>query len=212
MAKDPAFLFYSNDFLSGTFTMTNEQVGKYIRLLCLQHQKGALTEKDMLNICGSYDEDVFSKFKKRKGLFWNERLSFEAEKRKLYSISRKQNRSKKEKDGDNAKTYVKHMENENENENENRDDNYNKAEKNFKNIPPSIDEIIERCKELGYPDIEIEGNKFFNYYQSNGWKVGKNKMKNWSSALTNWFTRYCENKNITLDKIKLQSNLITLPD
>ena len=46
MSKDPAVLFYTSDFLSGTFTMTNEQVGKYIRLLCLQHQKGRLTEKD----------------------------------------------------------------------------------------------------------------------------------------------------------------------
>ena len=34
MAKDPAVLFYTNDFLSRTFTMTDEQVGKYIRLLC----------------------------------------------------------------------------------------------------------------------------------------------------------------------------------
>jgi len=30
--------------------MTDEQVGKYIRLLCLQHQKGYLTEKDMISI------------------------------------------------------------------------------------------------------------------------------------------------------------------
>ena len=43
--KDPAFLFYSSDFLSGTFTMTNEQIGKYIRLLCIQHQKYILSEK-----------------------------------------------------------------------------------------------------------------------------------------------------------------------
>lgn len=50
MAKDPAFLFYSNDFLSGTFLLSDEQVGKYIRLLCIQHQKGILTKKDMLNI------------------------------------------------------------------------------------------------------------------------------------------------------------------
>ena len=49
MAKDPAVLFYTSDFLSGTFTMTNEQVGMYIRLLCLQHQKGKLSEKDMLS-------------------------------------------------------------------------------------------------------------------------------------------------------------------
>ena len=46
--KDPAFLFYSSDFLSGTMLMTDEEVGKDIRLLCLQHQKGHLKEKDML--------------------------------------------------------------------------------------------------------------------------------------------------------------------
>ena len=33
--KDPAFLFYSNDFLSGTYLMNDEQVGKYIEIICL---------------------------------------------------------------------------------------------------------------------------------------------------------------------------------
>ena len=37
--KDPAFLFYSSDFLSGTMLMTDEEIGQYIKLLCLQHQK-----------------------------------------------------------------------------------------------------------------------------------------------------------------------------
>ena len=51
MSKDPAVLFYTSDFLTGTMTMTNDQVGMYIRLLCLQHQKNFLSEKDMLSIC-----------------------------------------------------------------------------------------------------------------------------------------------------------------
>ena len=62
MSKDPAVLFYTSDFLTGTTLMSNEQVGKYIRLLCIQHQKGVLSEKDMLKICDSYDEDIFDKF------------------------------------------------------------------------------------------------------------------------------------------------------
>jgi hypothetical protein len=115
MSKDPAFLFYSNDFLTGTYTMNDEQVGKFIRLLCLQHQKGELTEKDMLNVCKTYDEDIFSKFNKTEKGFYNERLRNEAEKRKLYSESRKNNRKKKD-IKDISKTYVSHMENENENE------------------------------------------------------------------------------------------------
>ena len=59
--KDPAVLFYTQDFLTGTFLMTNEQVGKYIRLLCLQQQNGGLHECDMLQICGAKDDKIWKK-------------------------------------------------------------------------------------------------------------------------------------------------------
>ena len=96
MGKDPAFLFYSSDFLTGTILMSDEQVGKYIRLLCLQHQKGHLCEKDMLKICVSYDQDIFSKFRKDDdGLYFNERLEAEINRRTAYSESRRNNRRKK---------------------------------------------------------------------------------------------------------------------
>jgi hypothetical protein len=93
--KDPAFLFYSSDFLSGTMLMSDEDVGKYIRLLCLQHQKGHLNEKEILKICKEFNEDIFSKFKKdEEGKYFNERLEEEANKRKAYSESRRNNRNK----------------------------------------------------------------------------------------------------------------------
>tara|TARA_R100001369_G_scaffold6156_8_gene16728 strand:- start:2327 stop:3025 length:699 start_codon:yes stop_codon:yes gene_type:complete len=119
MSKDPAFLFYSSDFLTGTMFLTNEQIGKFIKLLCVQHQKGRLREKDMLKICKTYDEDVFEMFKKDdENLFYNERLEVEVNKRKAYSESRRNNRKKKTVTPKNtSKTYVKHMEDENENEN-----------------------------------------------------------------------------------------------
>lgn len=79
--KDPAFLFYSSDFLTGTMTMTNEQVGKYIRLLCLQHQKKELTEKDIIFICGNLDLEIVSKFIKTENGYINERLLNEMVKR-----------------------------------------------------------------------------------------------------------------------------------
>lgn len=110
MAKDPAVLFYTNDFLSRTFTMSDEQVGKYIRLLCIQHQQGYLTEQDMLNICKTYDVAVYSKFTKEGDMFFNERMRSETEKRKNYSESRRNNR-KTTKDKNICKTYDKHMEN-----------------------------------------------------------------------------------------------------
>lgn len=114
--KDPAFLFYSSDFLTGTMTMSNEQVGKYIRLLCLQHQKGVLSELDMNFICGTYDKQIFDKFEKTDEGYYNKRLKFEAEKRANFCKSRSENRDGKGKTKQKKirKSYVKHMENENE--------------------------------------------------------------------------------------------------
>jgi hypothetical protein len=137
MAKDPAVLFYTNDFLTGTFTMSDEQVGKYIKLLCLQHQKGLLSEKDMLSICKSYDEDIFAKFIKTDAGFYNQRMKDEADKRKQYSESRRKNKMKKKDDEhmiNISESYVSHMENENEDEiiNINKDKNISKNAKSKK--------------------------------------------------------------------------------
>jgi uncharacterized phage protein (TIGR02220 family) len=120
--KDPAFLFYSSDFLTGTMTMNNEQVGMYIRLLCLQHQKGFLTKKDMLYICLRHDDDIFNKFALfPDGNYYNVRLAHEIEKRDKYTESRRLNRiskTKKSEDMTNiCQTYDPHMENENINDN-----------------------------------------------------------------------------------------------
>ena len=116
MAKDPAVLLYTSDFLSGTYTMSDEQVGKFIRLLCYQHQKGKLTEKDMQSICKGYDEDVYSKFDLVDGYYINKRMYEEAEKRSKYTESRRNNASAKHM----QKHMGNHMENENINENKNR--------------------------------------------------------------------------------------------
>lgn len=96
MAKDPAVLFYTQDFLVGTMTMSYEQKGKYITLLCLQHQKGKLTLKDLQAILTDEDYEVAEKFiKDTDGFYYNEKLRYEAERRKSYSESRKRNLMKK---------------------------------------------------------------------------------------------------------------------
>lgn len=148
--KDPAFLFYSSDFLSGTFLMSDEEIGQYIKLLCLQHQKGHLKEKDMMNICKSYNENIFEKFEKdEEGNYYNKRLEEEVFRRKNYSESRRRNRLKKkdeeDEEGQKNKTYEKdinnicsshekHMETETETETitENININKNKNEKEKK--------------------------------------------------------------------------------
>ena len=187
MSKDPAFLFYSSDFLTGTMLLTDEQTGKYIKLLCMQHQKGALKEKDMLKICKTYDEDVFDKFKKTKDdLYYNERLQAESERRKAYSESRRNNRKKKSESSvkNISKTYVKHMETENENEN---------IIKNINRVNiPSEKEFLEYGNtiytQLGkdYKLYEFSLLAKYNSWKDNGWKNGHNKpIKNWKNNLNN---------------------------
>jgi hypothetical protein len=114
MAKDPAVLFYTSDFLSGTFTMDNEQVGKYIRLLCLQHQKGKLTQKDMLSICKAYDNEIWDKFKIEDGLYYNDRMYNETIRRQKFSESRRNNAKSLKKEST-SEAYAQHMETETEN-------------------------------------------------------------------------------------------------
>lgn len=49
---------------------------------------------------------------------------------------------------------------------------------------PSIEECRTRAVRSSMPDSE--GEAFFNYYEANGWKVGRNPMRAWRSAMANW--------------------------
>jgi uncharacterized protein YdaU (DUF1376 family) len=121
VAKDPAFLFYSSDFLVGTYTMTDTQVGKYVRLLCLQHQHGHLDEATMFSVC-QLEKSVMDKFTTdENGCYYNKRLDEEVNRRNDYSASRARNRQNRNivptqaKDMNNiCSTHDEHMETETE--------------------------------------------------------------------------------------------------
>jgi hypothetical protein len=52
------------------------------------------------------------------------------------------------------------------------------------NTPKNLEEVEAYFLEKEKP--KSEANKFFNFYEANGWMVGKNKMKNWRAAANNW--------------------------
>jgi len=186
VAKDPAVLFYTNDFLAGTFTMDDEQVGKYIRLLCIQHQKGRLTEKDMLNICKTYDEEVFAKFTKDDNHYYNKRMEEESIKRKKYTESRRNNRKGNNKKNM-SKTYVKHMEDVNENENENKDKKHKHGE--YKNVLLTEDEYTKLKGKFG-SRLEHWVNEL-----SEGLKLHGYKYKSHYLAILKWARKAGEGVN-----------------
>jgi hypothetical protein len=52
-------------------------------------------------------------------------------------------------------------------------------------MPPILHEVEDYFEEI--KSTKIEGQKFFNYFQSNGWKVGgRAAMKDWRAAARNW--------------------------
>lgn len=74
--------------------------------------------------------------------------------------------------------------------------------KKEKTAPPTWQEVQELWNKKKYPIQEAE--KFFAYYSSNGWKVGKNPMKNWRAAAGGWVMRsadFSRGKNATAREI-----------
>ena len=57
-------------------------------------------------------------------------------------------------------------------------------------IKPTIDEIKTFLNEQEYEtDTDRYANRFYNFYESKGWKVGKEKMKDWKAAIRGWLSR-----------------------
>jgi hypothetical protein len=152
MSKDPAILFYTGDFLNGCSDLTFEERGQYITLLCLQHQKGHLSEKTIRLTVGSVSVDVLKKFiKDAAGNFYNERMDNEILKRMQFIQSRIDNGSKGGRPKKaNGKPYAKPNgkaknnlpENENINRNDYKDLFKKVLEKNEITLPDKFDQLI----------------------------------------------------------------------
>jgi hypothetical protein len=62
---------------------------------------------------------------------------------------------------------------------------------------PSIDDVKEYCTER---NNSVDPERFVNYYESNGWKVGKNPMKDWRAAVRTWEKGSRPQKSTQLDE------------
>ncbi len=192
MAKDPAFLFYHEDFFAGVSDLSNDEVGAYIRCLCIQASKGGVSEKHMKKICETHDVFmiVVSKFKinSQTNLFENFRLTEEITKRRNYSKSRSDNRKGSKKDTNISESYDKHMVNEDENVIDivsNRKGGKGEKPLAKKNIPEWIEFLtyaITQQKNVDHLSLKMK----YEAWKVNDWKDGYDKpIKNWKSKLLN---------------------------
>lgn len=74
-----------------------------------------------------------------------------------------------------------------------------KEKKKF--VKPTLEQVAEYCKER---NNNVNANKWYDYYESNGWKVGKNPMKDWKAAVRTWES----NNNV----VKQQKTTYELPE
>ena len=66
-----------------------------------------------------------------------------------------------------------------------RNKEYKEKKNNSKGrfTPPTLEQVVSYCNER---KNGVDAQRWFNYYTANGWKVGKNQMKNWQAAVRTW--------------------------
>lgn len=73
-----------------------------------------------------------------------------------------------------------------------------RGEKTKRFIPPSVEEVEQYCIERSN---NIDAQSFIDFYESKGWMIGKNKMKDWKAAVRTWGrSRKQENKENVFDE------------
>jgi len=63
-------------------------------------------------------------------------------------------------------------------------------------VKPTMDALLKYFYEINMPNAKLEAEKFYDHYEANGWRVGKNPMKSWQGAARNW-KRNIESKTFT---------------
>lgn len=66
-------------------------------------------------------------------------------------------------------------------------------------VPPTVDEVRAYCQER---NNKINAESFVNFYESKGWKVGKESMKDWKAAIRTWEQREKESAPKKDDSLK----------
>jgi hypothetical protein len=202
MAKDPATLWYWNDWHGGTITFTRHLKGCYMDLLHAQFNSGRLSLEAIKTILGS-DFGSWPSIQKKfeqdpQGLFYNEKLENEMNRRKEHAQRQRENVQKrwdKYHGNTTVDTLVIPLETETKTEIETK---VKGGAGGNKFTPPTAAEVQAYFDEHKYDG----GVEAFLYYDERGW-VNKYKkpVKNWKSTMAkNWFKDDRKKKEIPQSK------------
>lgn len=171
--------FCQDEYLAKTAKLTDEEVGRLFRALIDYHANGVIADLDGREsiafdfIKEDIDKDEAAYAKKCKQASENRRKALS-------------NNATDVDGGQQTLTDVDGGDKYNINKKNINKDNNNSSKnivplKRF--VPPTEDEVALYCIERRN---HVNAAKFIDYYSSNGWKVGKNPMKDWKAAVRTW--------------------------
>lgn len=194
-----SFLIYI-DYQEQFELLTDEQAGKLIKAIIEYEKTGKILELDgMTKMAFSFIKTQLDRDREK----WQEEKQkrSEAGKRgmsKRWGKTNQDNNVTNVITEDNKNNSVKKeitniTDNVDEDEIVNVEVDVNKKEKKKRKIfkKPTVIEIQEYCNER---HNSIDAQHFFDYYESNGWKVGQNSMKDWQATIRNWERRNKSNQ------------------
>lgn len=213
MAKDPAFLFYPNDWMGGTIGMTFEEKGAYMELLMMQFNRGHMTSHMIGQVVGHLWDNIKDKFiQDEHGRYYNLRLEEEKLKRENFTKSRRGNlsgtnqytKSDKNKKGYTDGHMTSHMENVNVNVNEDDNKGGMGGKCLFKNSGVTIDDIRQAYEKS--PDIKnADAARYYNDMMD--WSNGKGEMRKDWIATARVFAR----RDLDAGKLKVKKSITSNP-
>ncbi len=111
----------------------------------------------------------------------------------VFEKPRETQRNPEEKEGEKekAKENEKESNKEKDKEKEKEREPEKEAHIGCARVRPSLEEVRAYCKERGN---RVDADAFCNYYTANGWRVGKNPMKDWKAAVRTWENNGIDNK------------------
>ena len=94
---------------------------------------------------------------------------------------------------DSSKSYQdKEEDKEEDKDKEKEDTKVSSKKKNFE--PPNLEQVKAYCEER---KNGVDAERFYDFYQSKGWMVGKNGMKDWKAAVRTWEREKQDKKKIS---------------
>lgn len=180
MSKQRKSFIIHFDSLNVLDDLTNDQAGLLFKAIKAYHLSDELQLDTITNIAMSPFRNQFDRDAEK-----YEKL---CEKNRLIAESRYNTKSTTGKSGNHS---LPERTKSTDNDSKSKSDSDNKS-KEIKNItsrftPPTDIETVAYFESKGSTNVEAQ--KFWLFYDSKDWKVGKNKMQKWKSSASGWITR-----------------------